>query len=149
MKLAPCLFALAFITTFFTPITRAQSASNRVTITAVLVAAARTPAKADPRLAGYEATLRRVLRFESFQQLNQATLDVAIPGAGKLALGSGQRLEIKTEPAEGQRRVQVSWFDGERALMNTGLVLRPGVPAVLGGPAKSEGEVYAVIINAE
>lgn len=149
MKFVPYLLALAILTAFFTPAARAQTTSDRVTITAVLVVAAKTPAKADPRLTAYETTLRRVLRFESFQQLNKATLDVAIPGSGKLALGSGHRLEIKTEPAEGQRRVQLSWFDGERALMNTGLVLRPGVPAVLGGPAKAEGEVYAVIVTAD
>jgi len=31
--------------------------------------------------------------------------------------------------------------------MDTGLLLRSGVPAVLGGPARGEGEVYAVILT--
>jgi len=33
--------------------------------------------------------------------------------------------------------------------MRTGLALRPGVPAVLGGPARNDDEVYAVIIIAD
>ena len=149
MKNIPFLFVFALLLSFLMPAAQAQSSPDRVTITAILVVAGKNPAKPDPRLSAYETTLRRVLRFEGFQWLNQATLDLAIPGSGKLALGSGQRLEIKTEPASGQRRVQVSWFEGDRSLMNTGLVLRPGVPAVLGGPAKAEGEVYAVIVTAD
>ena len=39
------------------------------------------------------------------------------------------------------------WSAGGRTLMNTGLSLRPGVPAVLGGPSTgNKGEVYAVIL---
>jgi hypothetical protein len=33
--------------------------------------------------------------------------------------------------------------------MNTGLALRPGVPAVLGGPSNGNGGVWAVILVAE
>jgi multidrug efflux pump subunit AcrA (membrane-fusion protein) len=43
-------------------------------------------------------------------------------------------------------KVRVRWLDGDRVLMQTGLSLRPGVPAVLGGPARGNGEVYAVIV---
>jgi hypothetical protein len=47
-------------------------------------------------------------------------------------------------------RLKVNWQEGRRSLMNTGLALRPGVPAVLGGPANGkEGEVWAVILVAD
>jgi hypothetical protein len=41
----------------------------------------------------------------------------------------------------------VHWSKGGRTLMNTGLLLRPGVPAVIGGPSTgNKNEVYAVIL---
>jgi hypothetical protein len=139
-----CLFASLPARSF------AQAApAAKTTREAVLVIASKSPGKPDPRLAAYEATLRRVLRFESCQYLGRDRAAFAIPGEGSLDLGGGQRLELKTTPAADQRlRIQVSWFEGSRALMNTGLQLRPGVPAVLGGPARTEGEVYAVILIA-
>jgi hypothetical protein len=150
MKLAAFLFAAVCLFASFPARGLAQAApATKTSIEAVLVVASKSPGKADPRLAAYDATLRRVLRFESFQYLGRDRAALAIPGEGSLNLGGGQRLELKTTPAPDQRlRVQVSWFEGPRALMNTGLVLRPGVPAVLGGPARAEGEVYAVILIA-
>jgi hypothetical protein len=153
MKLAALLFAAVCVFASFparaaTPATQAAPAA-KTAIEAVLVVASKAPGKADPRLAAYDATLRRVLRFESFQYLGLGRAALTIPGEGSLDIGGGQRLELKTTTAADQRlRVQVSWFDGPRALMNTGLVLRPGVPAVLGGPARADGEVYAVILTA-
>ncbi len=150
MKLAA--FLLAVVCLFASLPTRAfaQAApAAKTAIEAVLVVASKSPGKPDPRLAAYDATLRRVLRFESFQYIGRDRAALAIPGEGSLDLGGGQRLKLKTTPGADQRlRVQVSWFDGPRALMDTGLVLRPGVPAVLGGPARAEGEVYAVILIA-
>lgn len=150
MKIATLFLALAGLLSFVPAAVRAQPApAARTTVEAVLVVASKTPGPSDPRLAPYEATLRRVLRFESFRYVGRAQSAVAIPGQARLTLGAGQRLDLKTEPAADQRlRVQASWFDGDRALMNTGLLLRPGVPAVLGGPARAEGEVYAVILTA-
>jgi hypothetical protein len=149
MKFAALFLAAACLFTSLPARALAQAApAAKTTIEAVLVVASKTPGKADPRLAAYDATLRRVLRFESFQYIGRARASLAIPGEGSLDLGGGQRLDLKTAPAADQRlRVQVSWLEGRRTLMDTGLVLRPGVPAVLGGPARSEGEVYAVILT--
>jgi hypothetical protein len=57
-------------------------------------------------------------------------------------------LQISSDRADGSGiHVGVRWQAGGRSLMNTRLVLRPGVPAVLGGPSTGSGdEVYAVIL---
>lgn len=123
---------------------------SQVTLRAILVSASREAGKTDRALADYEATLRRILRFESFKQLGAGRAKVAIPGEGSVALGQGHQLAVTTEPAGGDRlRVQLEWTGNGHSLMRTGLVLRPGVPAVLGGPARNDNEVYAVIVIAE
>ena len=67
---------------------------------------------------------------------------------GHLSLGEGHELEIETESSEGKSvRLKIRWVRNGRVLMNTGLILRPGVPAVIGGPSTgNKSEVYAVIL---
>ena len=113
-------------------------------LTGILVIASPEPGESDRRLAPYEATLRRILRFESFRWVGQGRGRLAAGGSTTLNLGAGQSLRI----ADGDRgAVQVTWQQGNRVLMRTGLNLRPGVPAVLGGTGTGRaGEVYAVIL---
>lgn len=124
-------------------------AAERATIQGILLTASTARGQTDRRLAPYEPTLRRILRFESYRFIGEDAAALAVPGEGSLSLGNGHRLEIETERAEGRNvRLKVRWFGGGRTLMSTGLVLRPGVPAVLGGPSTgSKGEVYAVIVT--
>jgi hypothetical protein len=123
---------------------RAESAS----VQGILIAASNEPGQTDRRLAPYEPNLRRILRFESYRFLgdDRATLDV--PSSGSLSLGDGHELTVSTESSDGKSiHVKVRWTGGGRTLMNTGLVLRPGVPAILGGPSTgNKGDVYAVIL---
>ena len=141
--------SLAAAPGFSTHAVEAAPAATSTTVKAFLVIASKSPGKSDPRLAAYDDTLRRVLRFESFRLVGQNSADISIPGTKSLNLGDGQRLDLKTEASETNRRLQVSWFEGKTSHMKTGLVLRPGVPAVLGGPAHGEGEVYAIILTAD
>ncbi len=131
------------------PLAQAQRGGGTA-IRGVLVTASRTPGNTDERLKPYEATLRRILRFESFQFVGEGRTSMATPGQASLLIGPGHRLELQTEASDDDRlRVQVNWSERGRSLMRTGLALRRGVPAVLGGPARGEGEVYAVIIVAD
>lgn len=149
------LLSLVFIAASFhanaAPGERGPSGAGRASIHAILVTASKTGGESDRRLAPYEATLRRILRFESFRFVGEGRAAAAIPGDASLSLGNGQHLELRTEPSTDDRlRMQVRWIEGDRALMSTGLVLRPGVPAVLGGPSRGENnEVYAVIVIAD
>jgi hypothetical protein len=127
-----------------------SDAAARASIRGVLVIASNDPGQPDPRLALYEPTLRRILRFESYRAAGEGSASVSVPGAGGVSLGRGHRLDVETESVDGGGlRVRVRWSEGSKVFMNTGLVLRRGVPVVLGGPARSEGGVYAVIIIAD
>jgi hypothetical protein len=129
----------------------AFAANNEsVNLRAILVSASKQPGKTDPSLSPYESTLRRILRFESFKQLGTDQARAQIPGKGALSISSGQIIEFSTENSKDDRlRVQITWKSGNRTLMRTGLALRPGVPAVLGGPARNDDEVFAVILIAQ
>lgn len=123
-------------------------AADRAQVEGLLIVASSEPGQTDRRLAPYEATLRRVLRFESFKLLGSASGAVDTPGERTLTLGSGHELEVQASESDGKAiHVKVRWSANGRALMNTGLVLRAGVPAVLGGPSTGRpGEAYAVIL---
>lgn len=121
---------------------------DQASFRAIMIVASKQKGETDRRLAPYEPTLRRILRFESYRFLSEDTGAIAVPGKGVLSLGSGHQLELETEQTgEGTRRVRIRWTAGNRVLMNTGLSLRPGVPAVLGGPPWGDkGDVSAMIV---
>lgn len=120
-------------------------------VRALLVVASNQRGETDGRLSAYEPTLRRLLRFESYRLAAEGSANVASSGKASVNLARGHSLELSLEKSEGKTvRLQVAWRDGGRSLMNTGLVLQPGVPAVLGGPSTGkEGEVWAVILIAD
>ncbi len=129
---------------------KAAAAGDEVTVRAILVAASREAGETDRSLARYESTLRRILRFESFKQLGSGRDRAALPGEGSLGVGQGQSLSFKAESADNDRiRLQLQWQGNGRTFMRTGLVLRSGVPAVLGGPSRPDGGVYALIVIAD
>jgi len=141
MKLRILILALA---TF--AVTTAGLAADSMQARGILVAASNEKRESDPRLAPYVPTLRRVLRFESYRQVGAGAGRATEGGTATVALGGGHRLEISVESLKGdQIRASVRWLDGGRPLMNTILVLKRGVPAVLGGPERN-GEVLAVIL---
>ena len=129
-------------------LTLAARAAGRSSLQGILIAASNEPGRTDRRLAEYEPTLRKILRFESFKFLGDDTASMSAPDDVRLTLGEGHELAVQVERADEKSiHVRVLWTGGGRTLMNTGLTLRPGVPAVLGGPSTGhKGEVYAVIL---
>lgn len=122
-------------------------AEDKTTVRAILVTASKEKGESDRRLAAYEPTLRRILRFESYRFVGEGSVSLAVPGTAPLSLAAGHRLELETENVSSSGiRLKLAWSEGRRVHMQTGLTLRPGVPAVLGGPRKDENEVFAVII---
>jgi len=123
-------------------------AADRSSLQGILISASNEPGQTDRRLASYEPTLRRILRFESFKFLGDDTASISAPDDVRLSIGDGHQLAVTVERVDEKSiHVTVRWTGGGRTLMNTGLVLRPGVPAVLGGPSTgNKGEVYAVIL---
>ena len=125
--------------------------AGQANVRALLVLASNQSGASDARLSAYEPTLRRILRFESYKLVGEGGAALAGAGRASVKLGRGHTVELETEKSDGKGvRLKVNWQDGGRSLMNTGLVLRPGVPAVLGGPASGKGgEVWAVILVAD
>jgi hypothetical protein len=122
-----------------------------VKVHAILVIASPQRGTPDPKLAAYEPTLRRILRFEGYHLAGEGTANLTVPGKASVSLARGHALELEAEKSSAQGvHLLVRWMDGTRSLMNTGLTLRPGVPAVLGGPSTGkEGEVWAIILIAD
>ena len=129
-------------------LTLAGHAAEHTSIQGILISASNEAGQTDHRLSEYEPTLRKILRFESYRHLGEDRASLDVPALGSLSLGDGHQLEITTESSDGKSiKIKVRWTAGGRTLMNTGLVLRAGVPAVLGGPSTGhKGEVYAVIL---
>jgi hypothetical protein len=144
MKTTRLLFSLLL----FAGLTLTGHAAERATVRGILISASNEKGESDRRLASYEPTLRRILRFESYRFRGEDSASLAVAEKGRLSLGDGHQLDVETERVEGKAiHVRVRWTSGGRSLMNTGLVLNAGVPAVLGGPATgNKGEVYAVIL---
>ena len=148
MRMIKLLFLAAVVVGFC----HATIAAERggATVRAILVVASNQAAKSDPRLAPYEPTLRRILRFESYRIVGEGSAGLAASGSATVSLGQGHALELQAEKSDGDGvHVRVRWNEGGRTLLNTGLVLRPRLPTVLGGPsAGKEGEVMAIILVA-
>lgn len=127
----------------------ATRAADRTQVRAILVIASNQRGESDGKLAAYEPTLRRILRFESYRLAGSGTATLS-PGKTSVDIGRGHTLVLDVDKADDKNAsLRVRWEEGGRALMNTGLVLRAGVPAVLGGPSTGkEGEVWAVILVA-
>lgn len=120
--------------------------ATSVGIRAMLVVASNGEAEHDARLANYEPTLRRLLRFECYRLAGEGSSTVPMPGSNSLGLGGGHRLELEAaDYGAGQTWTRVRWIEGHRLLMDTILIMRRGVPAVLGGPTRG-GETLAVIL---
>jgi len=142
---------LLFLGLFIGAGTLHANAAETTRVQAILIAASNESGRTDSRLSRYEPTLKRILRFESYQFRGQGGTTLAPGQSGHISLGEGQSLELTAEDS-GNRGVRISviWEKNGRALMKTGLTLRPGVPAVLGGPSTgNRGEVYAVILKAQ
>jgi len=143
------LISLLLLAAFFAITPRSAGADlTHMPVRALLVTASKQAGESDARLASYEPTLRRILRFESFRWVGEGSADLAKARDVTMDLGHGHTLGVRLESIAG--RYSVNWEASGKQLISTRLALRPGIPAVLGGPATGkEGEVWAVILVAE
>lgn len=151
MNTARFLCTLALVALVTTLVPHAQAAAP-ARLQAILITASNEPsAKRDPRLAPYEAKLRGLLRFESFTFQGSDTDTLAAGARTTLVIGQGHELDL-TAAADSALKLRIRWADkiGGRTLMDTGLKLNPGAPAIIGGmpTGRKPGEVYAVILVA-
>lgn len=146
MKPIRCLIAALLLVVSLSPVL--ARAADTATIHGILISASNTNRDTDRRLASYEPTLRRILRFESYHFLGDDHTTLTAAKKDELLLGDGNELAIETESvSEKGVHIRVRWTQAGRVLMRTALTLPPGAPAVLGGPVSDKkGEVYAIIL---
>jgi hypothetical protein len=144
------IIQLMFLTALLVVSRGAAIAAETANVRAMLVIASNEKGGSDSSLSAYAPTLRRILRFESYRLAGSGSANLGLPGKTGVNLGRGHALDLEADKSDGKGiRVRVRWEGDGRSLMNTGLVLQPGVPAVLGGPSTGkEGEVWAVILVA-
>jgi len=147
MKTKRLLLTLLVVTLGLSPLF--SRAADQATIHGILIAASNASRDTDRRLAPYEPTLRRILRFESYHFLGDDRTLLTAEKKNELLLGDGNELLIETDKIDEKGvHLRVHWMQGGRTLMRTGLTLPAGAPAVLGGPAADKkGEVYAIILT--
>ena len=140
---------LPFVAALLCPLAATAADEPRaVNVRALLVLASNQSGATDAQLAPYEPTLRRILRFDTYRLAGSGDATVGSELTG-ISLGRGHSLQLGQSAGGRGTRLRVQWTQGGRALMDTGLTLRPGVPAVLGGPSSGEkGQVWAVILIA-
>ncbi len=118
-----------------------SAAGGATSVHAIMIVASNEKGGTDPKLAPYEANLRRILRFESYRAVAEGSASVPSAGEATVTLTRGHRIELKSEGGA----IRATWFEGDRKVI--ALTLPPGKPSVLGGPPWSnKGEVCAVII---
>src|SRR5262245_61745696 len=88
----------------------AARAADHASIQGILISASNEAGQTDRRLAPYEATLRRILRFESFKFLGDDNIGVDVPASTSLSIGNGHELAVTTESFDGKSlHVKVRW----------------------------------------
>src|SRR5688572_30895321 len=90
------------------PLTSLRAAE--ASVQGILITASNEAGKTDRRLASYEPTLRRILRFESYHYVGEDSTRLDVPATGSLSVGDGHELEVTTEKSDGNAiHVKVRW----------------------------------------
>ncbi len=145
MRLIQHTLALVLTIIALTPDVRAADGGS---VRALLIGASNQKGGSDPKLAEYEATLRRNLPFDTFRLTGEGATTIASGGRASISLGQGHRLELESEKGANGIHLKVQWMNGSKSVMSTSLTLKPGVPAVLGRRGGDEGEVPVVLLIA-
>lgn len=124
-----------------------QAAGDSARVSVILVEAGNGEGGIDGALRPYAGTLQRLFRFNSYQQLSKGTLRLDVPGTGSVGLAGGQRLTLKAGEAGRGLMAELTWERGGKRLLHTRIQLRPGSPAVLGGPSTGKGGNYLLILT--
>lgn len=139
------LFLLAALCGLLAAPATALADSARVQV--ILVEASNGEGGVDSALRPYAGTLQRLFKFKSYDQLSRDNLRLDVPGEGSVGLAGGQRLTLKAgDSGDRGLMAELTWARGSKKLLHTRIQLRPGNPAVLGGPSTGKGGTYLLIL---
>jgi hypothetical protein len=125
-----------------------HAAGESARIEVILVEAGNGDQGVDPALRQYAATLQRLFRFGSYKQVASRTIRLDVPGEESVSLGAGQSLTLSGKQNSGKGLMaELTWTRGSKRLLHTRIQLRPGTPAVLGGPrsGKDNGSYLLIL----
>lgn len=106
----------------------------------ILVKAGNEKPGIDAALRPFASTLQRVFRFESYRMAGRQQLRVVPGGRSVATFPGGQSLHVRSlESGPKGMKAEINWKRGRKDLLHTRISLRPGTPAVLGGPKSPEG----------
>ena len=117
-------FLIAVTLLIAAPVLLLAANSGGTRVRAIMIVASNETGKSDPKLAPYEANLRRILRFESYRSVAEDSAVVAHAGRASIALTRGHRIELTSDGTS----IRATWFDGSRKVI--ALDLPPGKPVV-------------------
>jgi hypothetical protein len=145
MRNLPIILSLLVLSGIMAAPNALVAESARVEV--ILVEASNGDGGVDGSLRAYSGTLQRLFKFQSYRQVSKSTLRLDVPGEGSVGLAGGQKLSLKA--GEGGKRglmAELTWARGSKKLLHTRIQLRPGNPAVLGGPSTGKGGSYLLIL---
>lgn len=123
------------------------NAPDRAEVEVILVRASNANAEVDGSLRAYASTLKRLFRFEGYRRAAGTRLRVSAGATSEAALASGQAVRLRAGRLEAAGlTAEVTWERGGTTLLQTRIQLRPGRPAVLGGPRDGDG-TWLLILN--
>lgn len=133
-----CLLAL--LTLCLAAAAAPLQAADSARVSVILVEASNSGSEIDSGLRPYAETLQRLFRFASYRQVGARVLSLQMPGIGAVDLPEGMRLQLESAESDGGAlRSNLTWTRGNQRLLHTRITLRPGQPALLGGPPSGKG----------
>jgi hypothetical protein len=143
MKTSRLLLFLALLVALPSLVSAAAANAGLGRVRAILIVASNEKGPVDPKLAEYDANLRRLLRFESFRWAAEGSAVVPETGNSTVVLVRDHKIELTGDG----RTIRATWFEGSRRVLALAL---PDGPSILGGPPWSDqGEVCAIILIRE
>lgn len=111
----------------------------------ILVEASNSGRGIDKSLEPYAGNLKRLFRFDSYQQVQRARTQLQLPGSAEVSLKNKTALLINGSNGGPTIQTDLNWKRGNSSLLRTKLRLKKGTPAVLGGPKSSKGNYLLII----
>jgi hypothetical protein len=138
------LIVLLLFAGLLTPVSAAAADNARVEV--ILVRAGNGEAGVDAALRPYASTLQRLFRFQRYEMVSRKSMRLSLPGDGSVSLSGGQELTVSAASSGSGIKADIDWTRGSKRLLHTRIQLRPGSPAVLGGP-RSESGTWLLILQ--
>ena len=120
----------------------AVRAADPVAVSATLIHASNNGKATDGSLRSMEPQLKRIFGYSSHRVMGSGGSRIAVPGSGRVSLGSGHSVTVTPQAREGGRiRYGIQWRSGSSTVVNSTVTRRSGETVLLGGPSHAGGRL--------